>query len=253
MRLESNVALITGGTSGIGEAAAMLFAREGAKVTITGRHQERGRGIANKIERDGGKAIFICSDVRKAEECDRAVSETLQAFGRLDILFNNAGVFFPHTILDCTEEEWDLQMDINLKGTFLMSKAALPHMIKQRHGVIINNSSGWGIAGGDAAVAYCASKGGVVLLTKAMAIDHGRQGIRVNCICPGDVDTPMLPEDARMRGLKWEDYLAGCANRPLGRIGTPDEIAKAALFLASSDSSFMTGAALVVDGGGLAD
>jgi NAD(P)-dependent dehydrogenase (short-subunit alcohol dehydrogenase family) len=134
-----------------------------------------------------------------------------------------------------------------------MSKAALPHMIEDRRGTIINNSSGWGIAGGDAAVAYCASKGGVVLLTKAMAIDHGRQGIRVNCICPGDVDTPMLPEDARMRALKWEDYLAGCADRPLGRIGTTDEIGKAALFLASDDSSFMTGAVLVVDGGGLAD
>jgi len=126
-------------------------------------------------------------------------------------------------------------------------------MIEQGRGVIINNSSGWGIVGGDAAAAYCASKGGVVLLTKAMAIDHGRQGIRVNCICPGDVDTPMLPEDARMRGQKWEDYLAGCSKRPLGRIGTVDEIAKAALFLASDDSSFMTGATLVVDGGGTAN
>ena len=134
-----------------------------------------------------------------------------------------------------------------------MSKFGLPVMIAQGSGVIINNSSGWGIVGGDAAVAYCASKGGVVLLTKAMAIDHGRQGIRINCICPGDVDTPMLPEDARMRGQKWEDYLAGCSNRPLGRIGTSDEIAKAALFLASDDSSFMTGATLVVDGGGTAD
>jgi NAD(P)-dependent dehydrogenase (short-subunit alcohol dehydrogenase family) len=142
---------------------------------------------------------------------------------------------------------------VNLKGTFLMSKFALPEMIRRGSGVIINNSSGWGIAGGDSAVAYCASKGGIVLLTKGMAIDHGRQGVRVNCICPGDVDTPMLPADARMRGLKWQDYLAGCANRPLGRIGTPDEIAKAALFLASDDSSFMTGAALVVDGGGTAD
>jgi len=119
--------------------------------------------------------------------------------------------------------------------------------------VIVNNSSGWGIVGGDKAVAYCASKGGVVLLTKAMAVDHGRQGIRVNCICPGDVDTPMLPEDARMRGLDWKTYLKGCENRPLGRIGTVDEIAKAVLFLASDDSSFMTGAALVVDGGGTAD
>jgi NAD(P)-dependent dehydrogenase (short-subunit alcohol dehydrogenase family) len=253
MRLENKVALITGGTSGIGEATAILFAREGAKVTITGRNEERGHAVAERIVNDGGKATFVRSDVRQAEECRRAVEETLAAFGGLDILFNNSGVFYPHTIVDCTEEEWDLQMDVNLKGTFLMSKAALPGMIEQRAGVIINNSSGWGIAGGDSAVAYCASKGGVVLLTKAMAIDHGRQGIRVNCICPGDVDTPMLPEDARLRGLKWEDYLAGCVNRPLGRIGTTDEIAKAALFLASDDSSFMTGAALVVDGGGLAD
>ncbi|MGA8214762.1 MAG: glucose 1-dehydrogenase [Candidatus Sulfotelmatobacter sp.] len=253
MRLEDKVALITGGTSGIGEASAILFAKEGAAVAITGRNEKRGHAVAKRITSAGGKAIFIPSDVRRAEECRHSVDETLGGFGRLDILFNNAGVFYPHTILDCTEEEWDLQMDVNLKGTFLMSKAALPHMIEQRHGVIINNSSGWGIAGGDAAVAYCASKGGVVLLTKAMAIDHGRQGIRVNCICPGDVDTPMLPEDARLRGLKWEDYLAGCANRPLGRIGTVEEIAKAALFLASDDSSFMTGAALVVDGGGIAD
>jgi NAD(P)-dependent dehydrogenase (short-subunit alcohol dehydrogenase family) len=253
MRLKNKIALITGGTSGIGEATAVLFAEEGAKLAITGRNEDRGHAVAERIVNGGGKAIFVRTDVRKAEECRHAVAETLRAFDGLDILFNNAGVFYPHTILDCTEEEWDLQMDINLKGTFLMSKAALPGMLERRGGVIINNSSGWGIAGGDSAVAYCASKGGVVLLTKAMAIDHGRQGIRVNCICPGDVDTPMLPEDARMRGLKWEDYLAGCANRPLGRIGTPDEIAKAALFLASDDSSFMTGAALVVDGGGLAD
>jgi NAD(P)-dependent dehydrogenase (short-subunit alcohol dehydrogenase family) len=253
MRLENKIALITGATSGIGEATAVLFAREGAKVAITGRSEERGRAVTEGIVKEGGKAVFVRTDVRKAVECHQAVDETLRAFAGLDILFNNAGVFYPHTILDCTEEEWDLQMDINLKGTFLMSKAALPGMIERGRGVIINNSSGWGIAGGDAAVAYCASKGGVVLLTKAMAIDHGRQGIRVNCICPGDVDTPMLPEDAKMRGLKWEDYLAGCANRPMGRIGTADEIAKAALFLASDDSSFMTGAALVVDGGGLAD
>ncbi|MCU1304139.1 MAG: Short-chain dehydrogenase [Candidatus Sulfotelmatobacter sp.] len=253
MRLKNKIALITGGTSGIGEAAAMLFAREGAMVTITGRNEDRGREVVKKIVDEGGKAIFVRTDVRKSADCRHAVDETQRTFTGLDILFNNAGVFYPRTILDCTEEEWDLQMDINLKGTFLMSKAVLPGMIERGRGVIINNSSGWGIAGGDSAVAYCASKGGVVLLTKAMAIDHGRQGIRVNCICPGDVDTPMLPEDARMRGLKWEDYLAGCADRPMGRIGTTDEIAKAALFLASDDSSFMTGAALVVDGGGLAD
>ena len=253
MRLDHKVALITGGTSGIGEATALLFAKEGAKVAITGRNETRGHAVTARILESGGQAIFLRTDVRKADECRRAVEETVKAFCGLDILFNNAGVFYPHTTLACSEEEWDLQIDINLKGTFLMSKSALPTMIAQGHGVIINNSSGWGIVGGDAAVAYCASKGGVVLLTKAMAIDHGRQGIRVNCICPGDVDTPMLPEDARMRGLKWSDYLAGCANRPLGRIGTAEEIAKAALFLACDDSSFMTGAALVVDGGGTAD
>ena len=253
MRLQDKVALITGGTSGIGQATAILFAKEGAKIAVTGRNETRGNVVTEQITKNGGHAIFIPVDVRKNSDCQLAVDEILRDFGRIDILFNNAGVFYPHTTLECSEEEWDEQIDINLKGTFLMSKAVLPHMIQQRGGVIINNSSGWGIVGGDAAVAYCASKGGVVLLTKAMAIDHGRQGIRVNCICPGDVDTPMLPEDARMRGMKWEDYLAGCANRPLGRIGTADEIAKAALFLASDDSSFMTGAALVVDGGGTAD
>ena len=253
MRLASKVALLTGGTSGIGEATALLFAEEGASVVITGRNEAKGQAVRDKILRAGGRSVFVSADVRRADDCRRSVDETVRAFGTLDILFNNAGVFYPNTALDCSEEEWDLQIDINLKGTFLMSKAALPQMIRQGSGVIVNNSSGWGIVGGDKAVAYCASKGGVVLLTKAMAVDHGRQGIRVNCICPGDVDTPMLPEDARLRGMQWEDYLAGCANRPLGRIGTADEIAKAVLFLASDDSSFMTGAALVVDGGGTAD
>jgi len=253
MHLANKVALITGGTSGIGEATAILFTKEGACVAITGRNHQRGDQLRDRIRSSGGKAIFIPADVRKAEQCQRAVDETLAAFGQLDILFNNAGVFYPHTVVECSEEEWDEQIDVNLKGTFLMCKFALPAMIRRASGVIINNSSGWGIVGGDSAAAYCASKGGVVLLSKAMAIDHGAQGIRVNCICPGDVDTPMLPEDARRRGLKWEDYLAGCAKRPLGRIGTSEEIAKAALFLASDDSSFMTGAALVVDGGGTAD
>jgi len=253
MRLAGKVALITGGTSGMGRATAVLFAQEGARVAITGRNEARGREVVAEIEQAGGTAIFIRSDVRFAEDCRRAVEETLQAFGRLDILFNNAGVLYANTVLDCTEEEWDLTLDTNLKGTYLMSRFALPTMIAQGSGVIINNASGWGLVGGDAAAAYCASKGGVVLLTKAMAIDHGRQGVRVNCICPGDVDTPMLPEDARRRGMGWEEYLASAANRPMGRIGKPEEIAKAVLFLASDDSSFVTGAVLAVDGGGTAD
>ena len=265
MRLKDKVALITGGTSGIGEATALLFAQEGAQVAITGRNAQRGAELVRRIEslrqesRSGQKlpaarqAVFVRADVGVASDCQRAVDETVRTFGRLDILFNNAGVFYPQTALECSEKEWDEQIDANLKGVFLMSKFALPTLIAQKKGVIINNASGWGIVGGDHAVAYCASKGGVVLMTKAMAIDHGAQGILVNCICPGDVETPMLPADAKMRGLKWEDYIAGCANRPLGRVGTAEEIAKAVLFLASDDSSFMTGAALVVDGGGTAD
>jgi len=253
MRLDDKVALITGGTSGIGRATALLFSQEGAKVAITGRNEARGQEVVNEIEQANGTAIFIRSDVRFADECRQAVEETLRAFGRLDILFNNAGVFYPNTVPDSTEEEWDLTIDINLKGTYLMCKSALPIMIAQGDGVIISNASGWGLVGGNEAAAYCAAKGGMVLMTKAMAVDHSRQGIRVNCVCPGDVETPMLTEDAHLRGMTWEAYLAEASHRPMGRIGKPDEIAKAVLFLASDDSSFVTGAALAVDGGGTAD
>lgn len=253
MRLLRKVALVTGGTSGIGRAAALLFAEEGAQVVITGRDEARGRAVVVEIEETGGSAVFVLSDVRFAADCRRAVDETLQAFGRLDILFNNAGVFYANTVPDSSEEEWDWTIDTCLKGTYLMCKFALPVMIAQGHGVIVNNASGWGLVGGEAAAASCAAKGGVVLLTKAMAIDHGRQGIRVNCVCPGDVDTPMLPDDAKKRGMTWEDYLASASDRPLGRIGKPEEVAQAVLFLASDDSTFITGAALAVDGGGTAD
>src|SRR5215470_4289732 len=253
MRLANKVALITGGNSGIGQATALLFAKEGASVAVAARDESRGRAVVDRIEEQGWKGIFVRVDVRNAADCRRAVAETVRAFGRLDILFNNAGVFIPQSAVECSPEDWQFQIDVNLTGTFLMSKYALEKMLAQRSGVIINNSSGWGLVGGDHAVAYCASKGGVVLLTKAMAVDHGRDGIRVNCICPGDVDTPMLPLDARARGLDWKTYVAGCANRPMGRIGTPEEIAKAVLFLASDDSSFMTGASIAVDGGGTAD
>jgi NAD(P)-dependent dehydrogenase (short-subunit alcohol dehydrogenase family) len=254
MKLKDRVAIITGATSGIGEASALLFAEEGAKVTVTGRNEARGRNVVSAITAQGGLAIFVQADVRNASDCERIVSETLRAFGgRLDILFNNAGVFHPHNAIECTEEEWDATVDSSLKGSWLMAKYSLPTMIAQRSGVIINQSSGWGIQGGDDAVAYCAAKGGLVVMTKAMAIDHGKHGIRVNCLCPGDVDTPMLVSDAKARQMNYADYMKGAANRPLGRVGTSLEMARAALFLASDDSSFMTGATLVVDGGGIAD
>ncbi len=252
MRLKQKVALITGGTSGIGSATAVLFAREGASVVITGRNPERGERVVQSIIADGGKALFIRSDVRLADDCRQAVEQTLVHFRKIDVLFNNAGVFHPKAIPECTEEEWDETIDSSLKGAFLMSKYVLPSMIARGKGSIIHTSSGWGIQGGPEAAAYCAAKGGLVVMAKAMAIDHGPDGIRVNCVCPGDVDTPMLYDDAAKRGMTWDDYAAEAADRPLGRIGTVDEIAGAVLYLASDESTFVTGTALVVDGGGVA-
>jgi NAD(P)-dependent dehydrogenase (short-subunit alcohol dehydrogenase family) len=246
------VALITGGTSGIGSATARLFATEGAAVAITGRNSDRGDEVVRDITAAGGDAMFIKADVRVAADCRRVVDETLERFGKVDVLFNNAGVFHPKSIPDCSEEEWDETIDSSLKGAFLMSKYTLPSMIERGSGSIIHTSSGWGILGGDKAAAYCAAKGGLIVMAKAMAIDHGPQGIRVNCVCPGDVLTPMLPDDAEKRGMAWEDYAAGAADRPLGRIGAAEDIANAVLYLASDESSFVTGEALVVDGGGVA-
>jgi NAD(P)-dependent dehydrogenase (short-subunit alcohol dehydrogenase family) len=254
MKLADKVAIITGGNSGIGEATAKLFSKEGARVCITGRNEKRCQDVVAKINNAGGQAIYAVADVRFPDECRKTVEATIEAFGKVDILLNNAGVYFAENTIECSEEHWDLTVDISLKGTFLMSKFVLPSMIERRSGVIINVSSGWGIVGGKKAISYCAAKGGIVVMTKAMAIDHAAQGIRVNCLSPGDVKTPMLDEDAKAQGMTWEEYHAqAVAQRPMGRIGTPEEIAKAALFLASDDSTFMTGANLVVDGGGTAD
>jgi NAD(P)-dependent dehydrogenase (short-subunit alcohol dehydrogenase family) len=252
MKLDGKVALITGGNSGIGSATAALLAKEGAAVVLTGRNQERGEQVAQAINDAGGTAMFVRSDVRIAEDCRQAVEQTLERFGRIDVLFNNAGVYHPKTVPECTEQEWDETIDSSLKGAFLMSKYALPSMIERGSGSIIHTSSGWGILGGDHAAAYCAAKGGLIIMAKAMAIDHGPDGIRVNCVCPGDTETPMEHADAERRGITWEEYRAGASDRPLGRMGTADEIARAVLFLASDDSSFVTGESLVVDGGGVA-
>jgi len=254
MRLEDRTALITGGTSGIGEATSLLFAEEGASVAVVGRNTERGKSVAKRISDTGGTAVFVQADVRKSDDCRTAVERTIETFGRLDILFNNAGTYSVNDVVGCTEEEWDDQVDTSLKGTFLMSKYALPHMIERGSGSIVNCASGWGLVGGPKAAAYCAAKGGMVVMTKAMAIDHGPQGIRVNAICPGDTDTPMEREDARNQGLSWEAYVDRMTGtRPIARMATPEEIALGVLFLASDESSYVTGAALPVDGGGVAD
>jgi NAD(P)-dependent dehydrogenase (short-subunit alcohol dehydrogenase family) len=254
MRLDGKVALITGGTSGIGEATAELFASEGAKVAITGRNAERGIAIAERIAGSGGEALFVQADVRSATDCERSVARTIEEFGRIDALFNNAGVYVANDAVGCSEEEWDAQIDTSLKGAFLMSKFALPHMIAQGSGAIVHCASGWGLVGGMKAVAYCAAKGGMVVMTKAMALDHGPQGLRVNAVCPGDTETPMEHEDARDQGLSWDAYVAqAVSGRAIERMATPEEIARAVLFLASDESSYITGVALPVDGGGVAD
>jgi NAD(P)-dependent dehydrogenase (short-subunit alcohol dehydrogenase family) len=251
-RLSGKRALITGGASGIGRATALLFGREGAAVCLVDLDEEGGAAVVRAIEEEGGRAVFVRADVTRASECREAVEQTVSSLGGLDILFNNAGIVRRATVVELTEEEWDQVMAVNVKSIFLLSKYAVPVMQDAGGGAIINTSSGWGLVGGPRAVSYCASKGAVVLLAKAMAIDHGPQNIRVNCVCPGDTDTAMLRNEARQLGQAEDRFLEESADRPLRRIGTPGEIAEAVLFLASDASSYVTGTALVVDGGGLA-
>lgn len=250
--LKDKVAIITGGASGIGRATALLFSREGATVAIVDIDEPKGQAVVQSIVKGGGKAVFLHCDATSASECQQAVGKAVKELGKIDILFNNVGIIRRASVVDTTEEEWDKVMDTNAKSAFLFSKNVVPIMAKNGGGIIINTASGWGLVGGYKAASYCASKGAVVLLTKAMAIDHGPQNIRINCICPGDTDTPMLHREALQLGITREKFFAEAKQRPLQRIGKPEEIANAALFLASDASSYVTGTALVVDGGGLA-
>ena len=250
--LTNKVALITGGASGIGRATAILFAQEGAAVALADINVEQGQSVVAEIEAAGGKAIFFLCNVARADDCRAAVERTIAAFGGLHILFNNARIIRHADVLGTTEEEWDRVMAVNVKSVFLMSKYAIPHMEKAGGGSIINTSSGWGMRGGGNAVSYCASKGAVTNMTRAMAIDHGAQNIRVNAVCPGDTDTPMLRSEARQLGQDEESFMAEAVVRPLRRYAQPLEIAQAVLYLASDTASYVTGTALVIDGGGLA-
>jgi len=248
MKLDGKVALITGGSEGMGFATAELFLKEGAKVVITGRSVSKGDRAISKL-REFGDADFVPGDVSKESDARRMVETTIRKFGRIDVLFNNAGVYLEKLAEDTSEEELDRVLDINLKGTFLVTKHAIRYMKKQRSGVIINNSSDAGLIGNRTCPAYCASKGGVTVMTKAMALDYATYNIRVNCVNPAIIDTPMLDREvAKAKNRK--AYIRLCKEeQPIGRIGRPDEVARAVLFLASCESSFVTGAALSVDGG----
>lgn len=253
-RLANKVALITGGTSGIGAATAKVFAREGARVAITGRRRELGEQVVAGIRSSGGEAIFIAADVSRAEDCRRSIDEVIKAYGRIDVLFNNAGIVTQGTLEETSEADWQTTFDVNVKGVYLMTRLIVPIMRAQGGGVIVNNASDWGIVGGPGYAAYSASKGAVVLLTKTVALEVARDHIRVNVICPGDTYVERWRIDERHQpSVDFETELKAMGeDLPIGRVATVDEIAQSVLFLACDDSSFMTGAALIVDGGNTA-
>ena len=250
--LTGKVALVTGAASGIGRATALLFAQEGASVLLADLNEASGRAVQQEIASRGGKVLFEGADVTSDDDCGRIVELAIQEFGGLHIVVNCAGIIRRASVTELSESDWDRVMAVNVKSIYLVSRHAIPHMAESGGGAIVNIASGWGLAGGPKAAVYCASKGAVVLLTKAMAIDHGPQNIRVNCICPGDTDTGMLRSEAEQLGEPNDRFFAEAARRPLGRVGKPEEIAQAALYLVSNAASFVTGTALVVDGGGLA-
>lgn len=251
MKLQGKSALITGGGSGIGKATALLFAREGAIVTLAGRRESKLRETVDAVQKNGGKAYWVVGDISKVGDTERIVKETIGHCGGLDILVNNAGVFKGIKITDTTEEEYDRIMDINLKGTYFMCKYAIPELEKRGGGSIVNISSTLGIKGirQTTTSVYAASKGGIVVLTKTLALELSPHKIRVNCICPAVVETEIfetlgiptekIPERMKM----WESF------HPIGRNGKPEDIAHAILYFASDDSSWATGSILNLDGG----
>ncbi|HEX2275857.1 MAG TPA: SDR family oxidoreductase [Candidatus Tectomicrobia bacterium] len=254
MRLARKVALITGAGAGIGRATALLFAEEGAKVVVQDVKATAAEETVQLIMQAGGEAVAIGGDVAARVDAEAMVKKAVDTYGRLDVLFNNAGIWRGGTLLDVSEEDWDRTMDVNVKGIYLVSRYAVRQMMRQEGGAIINAASVAALRGSPMSAAYNASKGAVLLLTKCMALDFGRYGIRVNCTCPGVIETHMADELLTYRSLGDDDRKQALLEtyeerHASGRLGRPEEVAKVVLFLASDESSFVTGAAWPVDGG----
>lgn len=250
MKFKGKTVIITGGTSGIGLAAARQFASEGAHVVITGRSPQKGQAALQSLAANFSSFVeYITCDVKSTQKCTQLVEQIAANHASIDVLVNNAGIMLNKSILNTNEEDWDDVLDTSLKGSFFMSKAVIPFMQKQGSGSIINVSSIFGLVGGNETAAYCSAKGGLVLLTKAMAIELAPFNIRVNCVCPGSVETPLLREEIATFGDQAVVRRQFAARHPLNRISTPEEQAEAIFFLASDASAFITGAAIPVDGG----
>jgi NAD(P)-dependent dehydrogenase (short-subunit alcohol dehydrogenase family) len=248
--MNDRVALVTGAGSGIGRAIALVFAREGAKVAVADVNESEGKETVLMIEKNNGEAIFIKTDVSKSKEVKNMVKSVIEKFGRLDYAANNAGIEGAQgNIVDQTEENWDRVIDINLKGVWLCMKYELPHMLKQKYGSIVNVSSVAGLAGFAGITPYTASKHGIIGLTRTVALEYAKDGIRVNAVCPGVIKTPMID---RFTHGNAEAEKAMTAMEPVGRLGKPEEIAEAVVWLCSDAASFVTGIPMPVDGGFIA-
>jgi len=249
-KLDGRVGLITGTATGIGAAGAALFAAEGAALVTFDVNEEAGRQTVAGIEADGGRALFVHGDVSSDADVRAAVEAAVDAYGKLDLLWSNAGLGVWKTVPETTDEEWERIVGVNLKGTFLVGKHGIPELVRAGGGTMVVTASISSFVGAPRWAAYCATKGGVLMLARAMALDHAAEGVRVNCVCPGAVDTPLQAEDLRRRDVPLEQAIHDDEEaHALGRFARPEEIARAALFLSCDDSSFCTGSALMVDGG----
>ncbi len=252
MKLADKVALITGGSKGLGKATAILFAQEGAKVVITGRTEKTLQEATEDAKAQGAEIEYLVSDVSKEEDCKSAVEYVVNKHGRIDILFNNAGVLYLGTTHETPTDIWDKTFDINAKGTYMMSKYTVPHMLEQGSGTIVNNSSVLGLKAVPGVAAYNATKGAVTQLTRSMAVEYADKGIKVNAICPGTILTPMVEDLFEKLGDKKAAEEMFTSFHPIGRLGRPEEIAHAVLFLCDENVAFMYGTILSVDGGWIA-